>query len=89
MLTFLNKATVDLVLLAALEQLSTKLLHCKKKYLVKMKVTVISGLVEQVVEGVPKDNHNFIKLQRASTDTCQQVNLYKFIAVQLPADGCI
>ena len=29
----------------------------------------------------PSTPHNFIKLQRANTDPCQQVNLYKVIAI--------
>ena len=46
-------------------------------------VTAVSGFIEKVgsmIERIPKHNyqtpHNFIKLQRASTDTCQQANLY-------------
>ena len=50
-------------------------------------VTAVSGFIEQVGsmnKGIPKHKyhqppHNSIKLQRATTDTCQQANLYKFI----------
>ena len=50
-------------------------------------VTAVAGFIEQVdsmIKGIPKHNqppHNSIKLQWASTDTCQQVNLYRFIAI--------
>jgi len=51
-------------------------------------VTAVSGFIEQVgnmITGIPKHNyhhqppHNSIKLQRVTTDTCQQVYLWKFI----------
>ena len=54
-------------------------------------VTAVSGFNEQVdsmIEEIPKHNyhlyqppHTSIKLQRASTDSCRKVNLYKFIAI--------
>ena len=49
-------------------------------------VTAVSGFIEQMgnmIREIPRHNnhpstpHNSIKLQRASTDTCHQVNLYK------------
>ena len=49
-------------------------------------VTAVSGFIEQVgsmIKGIPKHNHpphNYtIKLQKASTDICQEANLYQFI----------
>ena len=54
-------------------------------------VTAVSGLIEQVgsmikespntiiIYQLPDHNSRSIKLQRASTDTCQQANLYQFI----------
>ena len=71
----------------------TVCVHCKK-YLVKM--TTIAWLLQfqssinrwivwlkefQNTIIIHQPPHNSIKLQKASTDTCQQFNLYKFIAI--------
>ena len=51
-------------------------------------ITAVPGLIEQVGSVIKEfqntiiinqPHHNFVTLQRASTDTCQQANLYQFI----------
>ena len=48
-----------------------------------------------MIKEIPKHSYHpstpsySIKLQRASTDTCQQVNLYKFIAISYPVQNWI
>ena len=51
-------------------------------------VTAVSGFIEQVGSMIKEflntiviHQHNTIKLQRASTDTCQQSNIYMLIAI--------
>ena len=57
-------------------------------------VTAVLGFIEQVgsmIKRIPKHNyhpsipHNSIKLQRASTNMCQQVTLYQFTGIHLLA----
>ena len=50
-----------------------------------MQITAVSGFIEQVdvymIKGIPKHNYH-------PSNTCQQVNLYKFILSSSELDNC-